>query len=280
MHTDPNMAAKKRTSAACARGVYRPLRHVELAPAVQVERLASLVVPTLREDQVRYVLERLSEHLRTIAGWRFEILLVDDSPEPFKHLIDVAIASCQRLEPRIRVQRVDGPELGKGAAVKVGVSRSRGEVVFLMDADLPVPLEHVEPFLRAIDDGFDIVIAERPWARNRTRPIRLAASTVLFAVQRLTLLRSARFRDTQCGFKAFRGELVRNLACRQIVDGGMVDVEYLHAASRQRAKVHSVVVVPNASNRSSRIDVPRAMFTDPVDLVRIGWRGFRGGYGA
>ncbi len=262
-------------------------------------RVVSLVVPTLKEDEIGAALARVGEHLARIEGYEFELLLVDDSPEPYKRALDEATAVFDaRFGPAQSARRVDGPRKGKGAALRTGVLASRGDFVFWMDADLPVPLENVARFLRLFDgasapgsgataagttgetaEAADVVVAERPFDRNLSQPVRFVASRVLFAFQRALVFQSRAFDDTQCGFKAFRGELVRRIAARQIVDGGMADIEYLYVALLEGARPVRVSVIPNPETRASKINVKRALLQDPVDLVRIKLHGLTGGYG-
>jgi glycosyltransferase involved in cell wall biosynthesis len=245
-------------------------------------RLVSIVIPTLKEEEIATTLGELSRALVAIPvadAVAFEVILADDSAPPFKEILDRAVASNDaRFGPRVRAQRVDGPHLGKGAAIRAGVLASRGDVVFTVDADLPVPLEHFGEFLRIVDEGYDVVVAERPFDRNASQPVRFVASRALFVLQRALVFQSAAFLDTQCGFKAYRGDLLRRFAERQIVDGGMVDIEYLYAAVRARARIRRVAVVPNPETRASKINVRRAIVQDPIDLVRIKWHGLTGGY--
>jgi dolichyl-phosphate beta-glucosyltransferase len=250
--------------------------------SVPAARLVSLVIPTLREDEIAATLTTLAERMVELRGYDFEILLVDDSAEPYKRLMDEAtLAFNARFGPRLGARRVDGPRNGKGAAMRVGSLASKGDIVFWMDADLPVPLENLARFLRLFEGeeaAADIVIAERPMTRNLAQPVRLLASRALFAMQVL-VFSSWVFDDTQCGFKAFRGPLIRRISGRQIVNGGMADIECLYAARRLGARVERVPVIPNPETRESRINVKRALVQDPVDLVRIKLRGVSGGYG-
>jgi len=245
-------------------------------------RLVSLIVPTPREDEIAVTLAAIGAHLAGLQGYDFEIVLVDDSAEPYKRLMDDATAAFNaRFGPKIVARRADGPRRGKGAAIRVGVLASKGEFVFWMDADIPVPLTNIDRFLEVFDqEGADFVVAERPFDRNMSQPVRFVASRVLFAFQRALVFQSRAFNDTQCGFKAFRGSLARRIAEQQIVDGGMADIEYLYAALRSGARPARIAVTPNPETRESKINVRRAIIMDPIDLVRIKLRSFTGGYGA
>jgi glycosyltransferase involved in cell wall biosynthesis len=218
----------------------------------------------LKEDFAE-IARRLEECLLQLGG-TFEILFVDDSPEAQRAAARERIA---RTDPRVEVRVLEGPHKGKGAAVRRGISETRGDVVFTMDADLPAPLEHVGQFLRYLDEGADVVVAERPLDREFETPARYVISRALLLIQRSFVFHSTQFSDTQCGFKAFRGDLAREIARDQLIDGGMYDLEYLFEARRRRARIVTVRIDPNRETRPSRIDVLRCLRQDPIDVVRI-----------
>ncbi len=227
-------------------------------------RVTSVVVPTLNED-FSGAAQRLNECLSALDG-AFEVIFVDDSSDEHRARAGEQIAAT---DPRIDVRIVEGPHAGKGAAIRRGVTEARGSVIFTMDADLPVPLEHVGQFLRLLDEGADVVIAERPLDRAFDSALRYAVSRGLLVIQRAFVFHSGQFKDTQCGFKAFRGDLARDIARGQLVDGGMYDLEYLFDARRQGARIVTVPVVPNAEVRESRVDVWGCIRRDWIDVVRI-----------
>jgi dolichyl-phosphate beta-glucosyltransferase len=255
-------------------------------------RRVSIVIPTFKEDGIEAAVERLVSYASTLPDTVFELLLVDDSPEDYRAAIRLYIETREAGEKRkrgnepadpraTRVRLVLGEGRGKGAAIKQGVLASTGEFVFTMDADLPVPLEHIGEFLQRLSEpGVDAVIAERPFRRNLSAPVRFVLSRGLFLFQRGLVFQSTEFRDTQCGFKAFRGDVLRALARRQIVDGGMYDIEYLYMAKLEGRHVAKVNVVPNEETRESKIRVLKSLLLDPLDLVRVKLHGMSGKYRA
>jgi glycosyltransferase involved in cell wall biosynthesis len=238
----------------------------------------SLILPTYEETELTPSLERLAVAAEALKLARPEILVVDDSKPALRASIAAWADAWNRDASRAEVRVLEGPHLGKGAAVRVGAIASKGDVVFVMDADLPIPLERVAEFVARVEAGADVVIGERPLARNAGDPVRFVLSRGLFAFQWLVVFQQSLFNDTQCGFKAFKGEVLRRMAAQQIVDGGMYDIEYLYMATRQGLRVDRVPVVPNAESRPSKINVKKAMLRDPQDLFRLKWRGMTGGY--
>jgi dolichyl-phosphate beta-glucosyltransferase len=233
----------------------------------------SIVIPTFREEEISRTLDRLAGHLQSVQSARFEIVVVDDTSEDAR----AVIRSTFRHDD-VTLVVISGPKRGKGAAVRDGLLASTGEIVFTMDADLPVPLEQIDAFIARIQAGADVVVGERPMTRNLENPLRFVLSRGLYAFQRYVVFGSHVFDDTQCGFKAFRGELARTLAHKQAIDGGMYDIEYLYLAHRAGARIERVEVVPNPEWRSSKIDAWKALRRDPKDLLMVKWRAMRGDY--
>jgi len=241
--------------------------------------LVTFIVPTLNERHFDVSLDALTEHLAGIADARFEILLVDDSRAEERALLVRWVKERASLAPKIEIQIVEGARRGKGHAARLGALRSRGDVVFLMDADLPVPLSHIDEFLGRLRDGdCDVVIGERPKDRSAGKPLRQFLSRALLLLQQGIVFQGQEFEDTQCGFKAFRGEVLRSLATRQITDGGMYDIEYLYMARLDGCKVVRVPVAARPETRPSKIRLWKCAYTDPVALLRIKATGIAGKY--
>jgi dolichyl-phosphate beta-glucosyltransferase len=262
------------------------LSHDPAHPSVRgeshpVEReLVSFVIPTFREYEVRRSLEDLTAYLRTLGAFDFEVLIVDDSDDQTQAALDVEIGRLQATMPRgITMRLIPGPRLGKGAAVRLGVRSAAGVFVFIVDADLPVPLRHIEEFLeRMRARGADVVVGERPRSRYPRLTLRYVLSRGLWMIQRVVVFQGGPFEDTQCGFKAFRAASLRDIVERQVVDRGMYDIEYLYAATRRLLEVHRVAVEGKDEVRPSRINLWRCLLFDPYDIVKIKIGGVFGRY--
>ncbi|MEK7090885.1 MAG: dolichyl-phosphate beta-glucosyltransferase [Patescibacteria group bacterium] len=136
------------------------------------------------------------------------------------------------------------PNRGKGYAVRTGVLASKGDPVLFMDADLSTPLSEVPKILEFLP-GADIVIGSRaqPKSQIDKRPslFRQLASFIFDQIKYLSVgLR--RFKDTQCGFKVFRGPVARQLFAKSQIDRFMFDVEILYLAERAGLKIREMPV--------------------------------------
>jgi dolichyl-phosphate beta-glucosyltransferase len=125
------------------------------------------------------------------------------------------------------------------------VLASRGAVVLFTDADMSTPIADAELLLAALRDGADVAIGSRaiegrrlveqhqPWHRE------LMGRIFNLMVQAILL---PGLWDTQCGFKAFHGDLARELLGATESEGFEFDVEVLYRARRRGSHIREVAV--------------------------------------
>lgn len=100
------------------------------------------------------------------AGWRHELILVDDRGQP--HAWQVIDDLAARF-PDVRGLRL-GRNFGQHAATMCGIEAARGAWVVTMDDDLEHPPESIPALIQAIDDDHPLVygvFARRTHARYR-----------------------------------------------------------------------------------------------------------------
>lgn len=202
----------------------------------------SIIIPAYNEAQ------RLGQGLAPILAYLrqhypdFELIIVSDGSQD---RTETVVAEAIAHEPRARLIAYQ-PNRGKGYAVRAGVMASRGDPVLFMDADLSTPLDEIPRGLRRLETArADIVIGSRglPQAEIRKRPplFRRLASFVFDQIK-FALVGLRRFRDTQCGFKVFRGPVARQLFALGKVDRFMFDVEILFLAERAGLTIEEMPV--------------------------------------
>jgi dolichol-phosphate mannosyltransferase len=163
----------------------------------------SVVVPVHDEersveplyDELRAALDPLTE------PW--EAVFVDDGST------DGSFAALTRLHsaaPNVRVVRLRR-NFGKAAALAAGFRQSTGETIVTIDADLQDDPAEIPRLLAKLDEGFDLVSG---WKTQRRDPIRRRIPSKVFnsVVGRVS---GVRLHDLNCGLKAYRAEVVRNL---------------------------------------------------------------------
>lgn len=231
---------------------------------------ASLVVPAFDEaSRIERSMAEISAWRRSRpGGWDWEVIVVDDGSND--RTGDLARHAAKREGLPITLLRHDRNR-GKGAAIRTGVLASTGNPVLVTDTDLSTPLAEwvklaeklpnhpVAIGSRAIDE--ELVRKRQPFYRQF-----MGKSFNAF----VRLLAVSGIRDTQCGFKLFRGDVARNLFSRARIDRFAYDVEILYLARRQGIAIAEVPVLW-FNSPESKVAVIRDSLRMLRDLVRIRW---------
>jgi dolichyl-phosphate beta-glucosyltransferase len=229
----------------------------------------SVVIPAYNEEaRIGGTLARVAEYL---AGrdYAAEIFVVDDGSTDGTREVAAAAGAAAGAVP-FRLLALPANR-GKGAAVREGVLAARGEFILFSDADLSTPIEEAARLLeRQRETGADAVLGSRAlpdsWiTRPQGRLRRLAGKTFNRMVRLLTGLP---FRDTQCGFKLFRGPVARELFSRLREERFAFDVEIVYRAVHRGLRVIEVPV-EWADDRRSRVRFLRDSARMAVALLRI-----------
>jgi dolichyl-phosphate beta-glucosyltransferase len=228
--------------------------------------LLSLIVPAYNEaGRIAFSMSAIHAYLGG-QSYRSEIIVVDDGSSDGTS--DVVRKITARFTIPVRVLRYESNR-GKGHALKVGFAASRGERILFADADLSTPIKETGRLLESLDKGFDIAIGSRrmkesaikvhqPWYRERMG----AVFTCL--VQRLI----SNVSDVTCGFKAFRGEVGRDLFSRVRVYDWSFDAEILLIAE-ERGYTLEEVPVRWDDRAGTKVSLLRDALRSLLGLVRI-----------
>jgi len=224
----------------------------------------SIVIPAHNEAAILPVtLECLRAFLEE-RPFSAEVIVIDDgSTDNTPAVLDEWRGSFESL----RVLR-SSVNIGKGASIRRGILASRGECVFVSDADLPGRPEDIVRLLEALRDGAAVAIASRRPAPMSSAPSasRFVASIVYRALVRLIL--NLPLRDTQCGFKAFVREPLLPIAQELRLRGFSFDVEFLYAAWKRGLAIREIdfeVVERRPTRHAILLQSPRML----MDLLRI-----------
>ena len=259
--------------------MFRAVRDDQSAPARRPPPESSIrlsvVVPAFREgDRIAATVERIRSELADVAdNGGLEVVVVDDgSPDD--------TADAARGAGADVVVSYE-PNRGKGAAVREGMLAASGATVAFTDADLAYAPRQILGLLDAIEDGWDVVVGSRKHTNTltvvRAGRLREFGGRVVNVITGVVLL--GRYRDTQCGLKAFRGDVAQLLFSRAVVDGFAFDVELFHLVERYRLTLVEVPVEVENTTRST-VHVARDTSRLVRDIARIRNASRRGEYGA
>ena len=233
----------------------------------------SVIVPAYNEERrIGPTLEKLVGYL-TSCPFRWEVLVVDNGSDDKTATVVEAWAS---EVPQVRLESL--PTAGKGLAVRHGMLQTTGEFRFMCDADMSMPVEHLDEFLQRMTEGYDMVIGSRQTegARRFGEPyIRHLMGRIFNWVVRLVAVGG--FEDTQCGFKMFRGEVADEIFPKQRATGFGFDVEVLFIAKLRGASILEMPIDWH-HEPSSKISPVLDSVRMVMDAVLTRWRGVIGVY--
>jgi dolichyl-phosphate beta-glucosyltransferase len=143
---------------------------------------------------------------------------------------------------------------GKWESIRRGIIAAKGEYVAFMDVDMSVPATEASRLLGILqENGLDIVISSRyvggSLVAQRQPLARIVFSRVFNRWVRLVF--GMPYKDTQCGFKAFRAGIARRVASSMRCRGFEGDVEFLWLARKLGASVREEPVLWRDSETSS-----------------------------
>ncbi len=170
----------------------------------------SVVVPVYNEEQtIGAVIERI--RAVDLGDVEKEIIVANDgSSDGTRRAIDEGPWTD---DPRVRI--LHSPiNLGKGAAVRLGLYYATGDVLLTQDADLELnPEEYTTLLAPILNDGAIVVYGSRFRGANAAISFRTR-----FANRMLTMLSNllfgGRLTDMETGYKAFRREVLPKIRLR------------------------------------------------------------------
>lgn len=199
--------------------VERPEQAAPVTP-----RLISVIVPVVeRPDDLELIHQAFAAELDA-RGEQHEFLFVFDgsfTPPP-------GIVALSRERDNVRVLRF-ARTFGETAALRLGIERSRGDLMLTLPAYFQVKPEGIGAMLAALDAGSDIVVASRsPRLDSRLNRIQSAAFHWM-----LSGVTERRFHDIACGVRLMRrpvaetlplyGDLHRFIPALALREGYLVD---------------------------------------------------------
>ena len=208
------------------------------APAQTESRVAgiSLTIPAYNEE------ERISNALDTYlpvllaAGMPYEVNVVIDGNDRTEAVVK-AYASLN-----VRAHRFDR-KLGKGGAIFAGMRMARYSIAGYVDADGSLSPASLAEIMKLATE-YDCVVGSR-WVRgsvwDKKEPLfnRVAGRTFNMLVRGML---GVPIRDTQCGVKFFRTDLITGLLSKTVVTNRTFDIALLYHARRDGRSMAEVPV--------------------------------------
>jgi len=207
----------------------------ENGPINQIEpKNLSVVIPAYNEAGT---LLEVVRKVISVPGL-LEVIIVDDCSTDGTSEV---IRQLSQMYPQVRTQR-HSKNQGKTAALKTGFAMTSGSIVIVQDADLEYDPAEIPELTRPILQGHaDVVYGSRFLVRRAARVLyyyHYLANKVLTLLS--NLLTNLNMTDIETGYKAFRGQIIRNMIITS--SGFGFEVEVTAKVAKLKCAVYEVPI--------------------------------------
>lgn len=195
----------------------------------------SVIIPAYNEEKtISQVMDRLLNEVHDLH----EIIVIDDGSK------DQTGEICNQYAERYPIvhYHLQPRNMGKTEALKEGFRQSSGEIVIVQDADLEYDPEEINAVVEPIQKGVaDVVLGSRFLVRKASRSLYfrhyMANQFITFLSNLFTDLNLT---DVETCYKAFRGEIIRNMIITSSRFG--FEVEVIAKIAKLKCRVYEVPI--------------------------------------
>jgi dolichol-phosphate mannosyltransferase len=218
----------------------------------------SIIIPVYNEEQtIGEVVERVLAV--DLAGIEKEIVIANDGSSDGTR--DAMSTSAWAADPRVRILESQ-INVGKGAAVRLGLKVASGSVILIQDADLELDPQEYGALLAPILDGRSSVV----YGSRFLKPSHRVSLRARLGNRALTLMTNLLFRsnltDMETAYKVFRREVLDGIRLRCVG----FDFEPELTAKLLLAG-YGIVEVPIAYNPRRVDEGKKIRWVDGIDAV-------------
>ena len=160
----------------------------------------SLIIPVYNEQD--NVLP-LYNKLKAVLEYDHELIFIDDGSKDNTYEI---LKNIQKKDSKLKIIRFRN-NFGKSEALSKGFKHAKGDIIITMDGDLQDDPEEIPRFTEKIKEGYDLVVG---WKYKRQDPLSKTIPSKFFNFL-IKVLTGVKIHDSNCCFKAYKKEVVKNL---------------------------------------------------------------------
>jgi len=234
----------------------------------------TILIPSYNEGKI---IEKTTKEVSGFLAkgkYSWEIIVVDDGSS------DNSVNIVRNLQlPKVKLISYK-INRGKGGALKEGIKNSKGKFIIFTDADLSVPIDTVDMFLKKLENReSDVVIGTRKIgsAKVLTHQPCLRENLGKGFTLITRFITGVNVSDFTCGFKGFSSESAKKIFGHALIARWAYDAEILFLAKKY-GYIISEVPVTWINRKDTRVKLGNAIITSFIDLIKIKLNDWSGKY--
>lgn len=238
----------------------------------------SVVIPTYNESAKE---EDMKNHLESIKNYfeerklSYEVLIALDGPtDETPNLVKKYSRGNENI--RILDRKINH---GKGYTVREGLLSAKGKRRLFTDMDGATPIEMLDRLIPEMDAGADLVIGSRDMQESEIKKHQPFWKEWMGDAGNLMIQFVGGLwgnKDTQCGFKMFTEQVVKDVLPRTVVNRWGIDFEILIIGKKLGYKISQVPVEWN--DRGESLVGISGYISTFKDLFKVRWNLVKGIY--
>jgi dolichol-phosphate mannosyltransferase len=222
-------------------------------------------MPTRNEPAVEALISKIKEVMNSL-NIDYEMLVVDKSDD-----------DTQDKLRTLGIEIITQTSTGLGGAIIEGLEAAKGELIFVMDADLSHDPKFIPSFIEKSKEGFDVIVGSRRIEGGEVigwGVYRKMVSTIANFIGRLGS--GLNISDITSGYRLYRSIVVQALNFQDFKTSGYAfQLEILSEALHLGFKIGEVPIVfcdrTEGKSKLSKKDIFEFLLTS----VRLGFRRFK-----
>ena len=228
---------------------------------------ATIIIPAYDEGKrIGGVLEEITDFV-TVANLKWDVIVSIDGSDNTEDIVK-AFSNDYSF---VKYERGRGRS-GKGHAIKRAIEKSAGEFTLIADADGAVSLQEI---LRGFSfcNAYDVILFDRYSIDGNEIPLYRRIPSRGFNMLVRTML-GVNVRDTQCGYKLIRTDLIKKAFSRIGVTNTFFDVALLYHINKIGGRIKEIDV-KYSHNEESKFNILPEIIGQGVSLFAFRLRHSR-----
>jgi glycosyltransferase involved in cell wall biosynthesis len=232
-------------------------------------KFLSVIIPTLNESN------RLPKNLKKIINYfiqikkikDIEIIIVDDS-EKYD-----TIYACKIIFKRYNFRNYiliknKNKKKGKGFCQKIGINKSTGRYILLIDADMSVNIDYFSKFENKMKSGnYDLISGKRISNYKKDSALRIIIGIINKILLNIFLYKKY-VPDSNCGFKLLKSNYIKKNIKLFKINTGFFEVELIYKFLENKKKIIFIDVKWN-NDKETRINLLKSCLVDFQNIFKI-----------